>query len=234
MKKTIKGFLKKILRMLFEFIILFVITTFLLVLLLRFINPPTTSYIISKNLFDSNVNNIEQIWADIESISKEMQIAVIASEDQLFADHYGFDIKQIEKAIDEKQSGKRTRGASTISQQVAKNLFLWQDKSWFRKSVEVYFTSLIELTWSKKRILEVYLNIVELGRGVFGVEAASRKYFNKSAARLSGHEAALLAAVLPSPVKRSVVSPSGYTLKRVERIQREMKNIGGVSYLDKL
>jgi monofunctional biosynthetic peptidoglycan transglycosylase len=177
---------------------------------------------------------VHQEWIKIDEISKEVQVAVIASEDQLFAQHYGFDLKQIELALEESKSGKRNRGASTITQQVAKNLFLWQGKSWIRKAFEVYFTFLIELTWSKRRILEIYLNIVELGKGIFGVEAASQIYFDKSCSKLSSYEAALLAAVLPSPLKRSVTNPSNYLVKRANRIIREMKNIGGNTYLDLL
>jgi monofunctional biosynthetic peptidoglycan transglycosylase len=170
-------------------------------------------------------------WTPWTRISPSAAIAVIAAEDQNFPTHHGFDFESIQKAMDAHEKGKRLRGASTISQQVAKNMFLWSGRSFVRKGLEAYFTVLIELTWSKRRILEVYLNIAELGDGVFGVEAASRRYFKKSAASLSNEEAALLAAVLPNPIRLKVNRPSAYIRERQSWIISQMSQLGGASYL---
>src|SRR5690606_14479817 len=160
---------------------------------------------------------------------KSIKLAVIASEDQLFAVHNGFDKKSIEKALDynRKKEGKKVRGASTISQQVAKNVFLWQGRSWFRKGLETYFTFMIETIWGKERILEMYLNVAEMGPGVYGVEAASQRYFNKSASRLSRSEAARIAVVLPNPKKYKINPPGNYVSSRAEWVLRQMRNIEG-------
>lgn len=168
-------------------------------------------------------------WVSWSHISDHSKAAVISSEDQRFLEHRGFDLKAIEKAIEynekqEKKGSTKRRGASTISQQTAKNLFLWPGRSWLRKGLEVMYTFLIELLWSKQRILEVYLNIIELGDGIYGVEAASQLYFKKPAVNLSRDEAALLAAVLPSPRKYSVTKPGPYIQKRKEWIKRQMRN----------
>ncbi|HEX5171039.1 MAG TPA: monofunctional biosynthetic peptidoglycan transglycosylase, partial [Cyclobacteriaceae bacterium] len=159
----------------------------------------------------------------------------IAAEDQLFPDHNGFDIKSIEKAIQHNQKkSKRIRGASTISQQVAKNVFLWQGRSWVRKGLEVYFTFMIELIWGKERILEVYLNVAEMGRGVFGIEAASRYYFKKAAKKLTRLQAARIAACLPNPKKYGVNPPSPYIVNRSEWVLRQMRNLEGDPDIEKL
>jgi monofunctional biosynthetic peptidoglycan transglycosylase len=163
-----------------------------------------------------------------------VKVAVIASEDQNFPAHYGFDLKSINDALTERQSGGRVRGASTISQQVAKNLFLWPAQSWLRKGLEAYFTVLIETLWPKQRILEVYLNVAEFGRGVFGVGAASDIYFHKRASRLSAYDAALLAAVLPSPKKMRVNAPSNYVRSRQQWILGQMRGLGGTALLKEL
>lgn len=157
------------------------------------------------------------------------KLAVMASEDQLFPDHNGFDIKGIKKALafNKKKKGKKIRGASTISQQVAKNVFLWQGRSWFRKGLEVYFTFMIELVWSKKRILEVYLNEAEMGKGVFGIEAAARKYFKKPASKLTRTEAAMIAASLPNPVRYTVKPVSTYVSRKYPWVLRQMNNLDG-------
>lgn len=159
-------------------------------------------------------------WVKLEDISPEMMKAVISSEDNLFCKHNGFDEKAIRQAIEERKAGKRIRGGSTISQQTAKNMFTLHGRTWWRKGVESWFTILIELFWSKERIMEVYLNIVETGKGVFGVEAASQKYFHKSAAKLTRREACLIAAVLPSPLKRNAGKPSSYVSSRATAIAR--------------
>jgi monofunctional biosynthetic peptidoglycan transglycosylase len=166
-----------------------------------------------------------------DAISPYAGIAVIASEDQRFAEHWGFDLDSIQDAIEEREGGGRSRGASTISQQVAKNLFLWPGRSWLRKGLEAYFTVLIELLWSKQRILEVYLNVAQFGDRIFGVDAASRRFFGKRASALSAREAALLAAVLPNPVRMRADDPSPYVRERARWIQRQMQSLGGPGYL---
>lgn len=164
-------------------------------------------------------------WVSEEAIAESIRRAVIASEDQEFDEHFGFDIEQIEKAMKYNQTHKKKKGASTISQQVAKNVFLWQGRTWVRKGIEVYCTLLIELLWSKERILEVYLNVAEMGDGVFGIEAAAQSYFGKPAIKLNNEEAALIAACLPNPIKYKVNAPSDYVRKRQRWILWQMKNI---------
>jgi monofunctional biosynthetic peptidoglycan transglycosylase len=178
-------------------------------------------------------------WVDLERISPHAAVAVIAAEDQVFPFHTGFDLKSIREAIrhNEKQASKRRpriRGASTISQQVSKNLFLWSGRGYVRKGLEAYFTLLIELSWPKERILEVYLNIAQLGDGVYGVEAAAQRFWRKPAARLDRHEAATLAAVLPNPITFKANAPSKYVVKRRDWILTQMRGLGGASYLDEL
>jgi len=173
-------------------------------------------------------------WVDDASISPQLKVAVIASEDQNFPAHYGFDLKSINDALVDRERGRRVRGASTITQQVAKNLFLWPQQSWLRKGLEAYFTVLIETLWPKQRILEVYLNVAEFGRGVFGVGAAADVYFRKSAARLNAYDAALLAAVLPSPKRMRVNAPSNYVRERQQWILGQMRGLGGTALLKEL
>ena len=173
-------------------------------------------------------------WVPWPQISRHAAIAVIAAEDQKFLLHDGFDFDQIGKAVSEAQRGRRLRGASTISQQVAKNLFLWSGQSWIRKGLEVWFTLWIECLWTKERILEVYLNSAQFGRGVWGVQAASRHYFGKDAARLSRSEAALLAAVLPSPTRFRVTDPSAYVRNRQAWILGQMNRLPAAGLLQDL
>ena len=172
-------------------------------------------------------------WVNLERISPHAAIAVVASEDQQFPFHAGFDFNSIRESVRASEKGKKLRGASTISQQVAKNLFLWNG-GFVRKGLEAWMTVLIELTWSKERILEVYLNIAQFGRGIYGVEAASSRFFHKPAARLSSSEAATLAAVLPNPIKMHAERPSAYVLERREQILGQMRALGGASYLQAL
>jgi monofunctional biosynthetic peptidoglycan transglycosylase len=204
----------------------------------RWIDPPLTMFMLADRagalLARDQGYDFSHDWVDWDRISKHAAIAVIASEDQRFAQHRGFDFKQIDKALADRERGRRVRGASTISQQVAKNIFLWRGQSWFRKGLEAGITVLIETFWSKQRILEVYLNIAEFGRGTYGVQAASRRYFHKDAARLTRSEAALLAAVLPAPTRFKVSAPSSYVRKRQAWIQRQMNALGGTSYLAQL
>jgi monofunctional glycosyltransferase len=199
-------------------------------LALRWIPLPTTAVMVERRI-DAWRNHrnyrVDYRWVSWARISPEAPLAVIASEDQNFATHHGFDFESIQKALDAHERGQRLRGASTISQQVAKNVFLWSGRSLVRKGLEAYFTVVIELTWSKRRILEVYLNIAELGDGIFGVEAASRRYFRKPAALLAPEEAALLAAVLPNPLRLKAGQPSAYVEERRAWILQQMAQLGG-------
>lgn len=165
-------------------------------------------------------------WVSFDDMSIYMPVAVIASEDQRFLEHHGFDYKAIQQAAESNlKGGKRLRGGSTISQQTAKNVFLWPGRSWLRKGLEAYFTFLIEMTWSKKRIMEVYLNSIEMGNGIYGVDAVAREHFNTSAKDLSRSQCALIAATLPNPRRYSSAYPSSYMLKRQRQIQVQMKHV---------
>jgi monofunctional biosynthetic peptidoglycan transglycosylase len=201
------------------------------VLAWRWMDPGTTSFILQRKVSEliagGAARDVRQQWVDWQAISPHMGIAVIASEDQRFAEHWGFDLDSIQDAIEERRSGGRARGASTISQQVAKNLFLWPGRSWVRKGLEAYVTVLVELFWPKQRILEVYLNVAQFGDKTFGVGAASRRFFGKRASALSAREAALLAAVLPNPVQMRADDPSPYVRQRARWIQGQMRRLGG-------
>jgi monofunctional biosynthetic peptidoglycan transglycosylase len=204
------------------FIILFV-AQLVYVVILKWVFPPITTIQLSNWL---SGNGLTRDYVSMEDISPQAGLAVMAAEDQLFPIHNGFDWKSIEKALSHnKKKPKRIRGASTISQQVAKNVFLWNGRSWFRKGLEVYFTFMIELVWGKQRILEVYLNVAEMGKGVFGIEAASRKYFKKSAKKLTRTEAAKIAACLPNPKKYTVNPPSSAVKRRSPWIEQQMLNL---------
>lgn len=172
----------------------------------------------ATSLFDDEVIGMDKTWVPLEQIARPMQNAVIRAEDAKFYQHNGFDFEAIEKAMKYNKTHKKQKGASTISQQTAKNVFLWPARSWIRKGMEAYFTVLIELLWPKKRILEVYLNVIELGPGVYGVEAASLRYFHKKARSLNTSQAALMAAVLPNPIRFKINKPSGYILRRQKKI----------------
>jgi len=207
------------------------------VALLRWVDPPTTAFIIRERLSAGEAGkpqSVQHRWVDWEQISPHVKVAVIAAEDQKFPDHSGFDLDSINDALEDRERGRRVRGASTLTQQVAKNLFLWPGQSWIRKGLEAYFTLLIETLWPKQRILEVYVNIAEFGSGVFGVGAAAEVFFQKPAARLTAPEAALLAAVLPSPKRMKVRSPSRYVLSRQQWILGQMRGLGGVSLLQQI
>ncbi|MEY4740202.1 MAG: hypothetical protein RLZZ05_1586 [Bacteroidota bacterium] len=196
------------------------------IVLIRFVDPPITVTQITSII---EGNGFKRTHLSLDEMSTAAKLAVIASEDQLFPDHNGFDIKGIERALafNKKKKGKKIRGASTISQQVAKNVFLWQGRSWFRKGLEVYFTFMIELVWSKQRILEVYLNEAEMGKGIFGIEAAAKKYFKKPAKRLTRTEAAMIAASLPNPVRYTVKPASTYVSRKYPWVLRQMNNLDG-------
>jgi monofunctional glycosyltransferase len=201
------------------------------IVLLRWVNPPITITQLSNWV---EGHGLKRDYVDFDKMSPHIRLAVMASEDQLFPDHNGFDIKSIKKALERNKKSKRVRGASTISQQVAKNVFLWQGRSWFRKGLEVYFTFMIELLWSKERILEMYLNVSEMGTGIFGVEAAAQKYFKKPASKLTRTEAARIAAVLPNPKKYKAEPASPYVARRSSWILNQMNNLQGDEEVAKL
>jgi monofunctional biosynthetic peptidoglycan transglycosylase len=214
----------------------FVVGSVVLVLLLRWAPPPASSFIAQSwlgALWAGESAAFRYDWMPMTAISPHAALAAIAAEDQRFPDHFGFDFVEIQDALEDQDEGRPLRGASTLSQQVAKNLFLWPGRSFIRKGLEVWFTVLLELLWPKQRILEVYLNIAEFGEYTFGVEAASRRFFNKPAARLTASEAARLAAVLPNPLRYRVDQPSTYVLKRQRWIERQMRQLSN-AYLDKL
>lgn len=226
-----KRFLSGLVKFLIKTVLVVITVTALWVLLYKYINPPLTPLMVIG--YFGEAKTIKKKWKDYNQISKYMKLAVIASEDQKFPLHDGFDIESIKDAIDEKLSGERTRGASTISQQTAKNVFLWPSRTWVRKGAEAYFTFLIEKLWGKKRILEVYLNVIETGKGIYGVDEAGEIYFGKPAGRLDKEESALIAAILPSPLEMSAVRPSKYVRERQAWIMMQMDNLG-TGYLKKI
>jgi monofunctional biosynthetic peptidoglycan transglycosylase len=214
--KEILGYIRRI----FLFLL---ISHLVYLVILKWVDPPVTMTQLGS-LFSGH--GLKRDYVDRSDISPNARLAVIASEDQLFPDHSGFDFKSIQKALEyNKKKPGRIRGGSTISQQVAKNVFLWQGRSWIRKGLEVYFTFMIELLWSKDRILELYLNISEMGEGVFGIEAASRRYFNKSAAKLTRQEAAMIAASLPNPKIYTVKPRSKWVNRKYPWVLQQMRFI---------
>lgn len=203
-------------------------STILAVVLFRFVPVYFTPLMIIRcmeQVKDGKTMRLHHHWVPLEEISPHMPVAVMASEDQRFLLHHGFDYKAIEKAAIHNMDSKRKRGASTISQQTAKNVFLWPGRSWIRKGFEVYFTALIELMWSKQRIMEVYLNSIEMGDGIYGVEAVAQDHFNKHASELFRSECALIAATLPNPRKYNSKDPSAYMRKRRNQIEQQMRFI---------
>lgn len=216
-------------------LIVICLTPLLLVLLFRFVHPPTSAFMIRERMLALTEKPkrppLHYQWAGWASISPNLPLAVMAAEDQKFPSHNGFDLESIEEAMKRNQKGGRVRGASTISQQVAKNLFLWPGKSYFRKGLEAGFTVLIELLWSKKRILEVYVNMAEFGEGIYGARAASADLFGKPPDRLTTREAALLAAVLPNPKRLKANRPSPYVQGRADWIEEQMAQLGGTAFV---
>lgn len=216
---------RKILRILKQIVLIFFASTLLAVILYRFVPVLVTPLMVirtAEQLFSGDKLVWHHDWESGSNISKNLKRAVIASEDQRFYQHWGFDTKQIQKAIRQNQYRKRPRGASTISQQTAKNVFLWPRSSWYRKGLEVYFTVLIEVFWSKDRILEVYLNSMETGKGIYGAESVAKYHFNTTAAKLTRRQAALIAATLPNPRRFNSAHPSSYILRRQGQILRQM------------
>jgi len=215
--------------------LLFAAASVLQVAVLRFVDPPFTTtmalrYVEAWSEGDWGFR-VHYQWRDLDQIAASVPISLVAAEDQRFPLHSGFDLQAIEKARDHNARGGRLRGASTISQQVSKNLFLWQGRSWVRKGLEAWYTVLIELLWPKQRIIEVYANIVELGDGVYGVQAAARQFWGKDAAQLGPAEAARLAAVLPAPRRYDARNPGPYVQRRAAWIQRQARQLGGPAYL---
>lgn len=205
------------------------------VLLLRWVDPPTSAFMLARQ-FEARSGGqpgfvLRHRWVDWDALSPQLPIALVAAEDQRFPEHAGFDFAAIDQALADNARGGRMRGASTISQQVAKNLFLWEQRSWLRKAVEAWFTVLIETLWPKQRILEVYANLAEFGNGVFGAEAAARHFFGKPAAELDATESARLAAVLPSPRRYSVSAPGPFVQQRTAWIREQVLQLGGPAYL---
>ncbi len=219
---------KRVIRWTVFLIALWVLSTGGLVLMLRFVNPPVWAWRMHRVVAPPAESNpkVRHEWVGLERISPQMQLAVIAAEDQLFAAHHGFDWEAIFAAIDYNQEGDRTRGGSTITQQTAKNLFLYPARSYIRKGIEAYFTFLLELLWPKTRILEVYLNIVEFGPNLYGVEAAAHVFFGRSALDLSRTQASRLAAALPNPHRYRIQPPSGYVVRRSAWIRQQMRQLG--------
>jgi len=205
------------------------------VVALRFIDPPFSAFMVARQLSAMThrdfKSRVAYDWRDLDRMAPSLPLALVAAEDQNFPVHNGFDFKAIEKARRSNARGRKVRGASTISQQVAKNLFLWSGRSWVRKGIEAWYTVLIETFWPKHRILEMYANIAEFGDGVYGAQAASRTFFGKDASRLTPAESARLAAVLPSPKRYHAARPGPYVQRRTNGIQRQMHHLGGGSYL---
>ncbi|HKK45250.1 MAG TPA: monofunctional biosynthetic peptidoglycan transglycosylase [Balneolaceae bacterium] len=218
--------------------VIFIGISVLVVIPLRWINPPTSSFMLQRE-FKAWKNNeshfkLHYRWVEWKNISPHLKMAAITSEDQRFAYHWGIDFHSIEKAVNEYEKGRDLRGASTITQQVAKNLFLWQDHSFIRKGIEAYFALLLELCWSKQRILEVYLNIAEFGDGIYGAQAAARHFFDTSAASLSKAQSALMVTALPAPTRYNLSHPSSYMYRRQRWVMRYMNLLGESYYLQKL
>jgi len=237
-KFNLKQTIKKLPKIILKIFLWFIFLSIFFVLLLKWINPPTSSIMIQRKIEAVVTFKDRQMiayeWFSYDDISKQMAIAVVAAEDQNFPFHFGFDFEQIEKAIEQSNRGRKLRGASTITQQVAKNLFLWEGRSFIRKGFEAYFTVLLELLWSKERILEVYLNIIETGDMIFGVGAASQIYFKKLPLKITRSQAALVAATIPNPKRFSARNPSGYIFRRQSWILGQMSSLGGTSYLKNL
>jgi monofunctional biosynthetic peptidoglycan transglycosylase len=238
-----KGWPRRLVRWTFIGLVVAFLVTALPVVAMRWMDPWYSAFMLDAALDASRAgkSNYKTVyrWRDLEQISPHAAVAVIAAEDQFFPFHMGFDFKSIRDAVrsNEKQAKRkrpRVRGASTISQQVAKNLFLWPGRSYVRKGLEAYFTLLIEITWPKERIIEVYLNVAQFGDGIYGVEAAAQRFYRMPAARLGRYEAATMAAVLPNPITFKVNAPSPYVTKRRDFILEQMRRLGGQRYLNEL
>lgn len=220
--------MKKVFSFILKTAITFIVLSIIWVVVYRFVPIPGTLLMLSRNINDNAP--IHYDWQPLENISPHLALAVVSSEDNLFTQHNGFDLDAIKLAQEEAKKGKKLRGASTISQQTAKNVFLWNGRSWVRKGLEAYFTVLIELIWGKERIMEVYLNCIEMGNGIYGASAVAKHHFGTSADKLTKSQCALIAATLPNPRKYNSAKPSKYMLKRQSDILKLMKYIGKVDY----
>ncbi|SFS38532.1 monofunctional biosynthetic peptidoglycan transglycosylase [Lutibacter maritimus] len=228
-----KGFFQKLKRWFFKAIVIFFITSILTVILFKWVPVPFTPLMLIRNIeqwTEGTSATFTHNWVSMDKISPNLVKAVIVSEDQKFFEHFGFDVEAIEKAYEGNKKGKKIKGGSTITQQTAKNVFLWPQRSYVRKGFEVYFSFLIEVFWSKERIIEVYLNSIEMGDGVYGAEAASQHWFRKSAKKLSTYEAASIAAILPNPRKYKAIRSSNYVERRKNWIVRQMGYFGPLNF----
>ncbi len=226
-----KLFFQKVFRFFLKLLVAFLVLSFVSVVIFRWVPVPFTPLMIVRCIeqkLEGRSIKLSKEWVSLDKINNNLQLAVVCSEDQNFLEHHGFDFDAIGKALDFNKKNKRKRGASTISQQTAKNVFLGPSRSWIRKGLEVYFTFLIEVCWSKERIMEVYLNVIEMGDGIYGANAAAHCYFHKDSSRLLNSEAALIAAVLPNPIRFSVLRPSEYVVSRQQWILMQMGLWGGV------
>jgi monofunctional glycosyltransferase len=224
---------KKILNFAKKSVIGFMLLSVVLIVVMRWVDPLSSMIMIQRKISNWEVKQ-QRIWKSWDEISDNIKLAVIASEDQNFPNHWGFDFNAINLALIYNQKQKKIRGASTITQQVAKNIFLWSSRSWIRKGIETWLTLWIELIWPKQRILEVYLNSVEWGDGIFGIEAASYHYFNVNAKQLTPTQASLLAATLPNPRKWNPAKPSVNIQKKAQWIRMQINNLGGKQYLNQI
>lgn len=220
--------IRRIFRFIFKILLGLFLFSIFIVVVYKWVPVPYTP-LMAIRYFENPEEKIEHDWVPIEDISRHLQLAVITSEDQNFVKHKGFDFEAIKKAMEDNRSGRRIRGASTISQQTAKNVFLWPGRTWFRKGMEAYFTFLIEMLWSKERILEVYLNSIEMGKGVYGAQAAAKHWFGKEASLLSAYESAAIAAVLPNPREYRASPASNFIQRRKNWIVNQMHNYGKFS-----
>ena len=226
----------KILRFIRNLLLFFFVSTLLAVIIYRFVPVYVTPLMVIRSvqqIVSGDKPTCKHTWVSFDKISPHLPMAVIASEDNRFVEHNGFDFKEIEKAIKENEKRKRKRGASTISQQTAKNVFLWPQSSWVRKGLEVYFTFLIETFWSKERIMTVYLNSIEMGKGIYGAQATAKYKFNTTAAKLTKGQCALIAATLPNPIRFDSAHPSSYILKRQKQILRLINLVPKFSPVEK-
>jgi len=230
----IKGGVPRLLfRILKLAVIFFFASSILAFIIFRFINPPVTLLMIERGFERKSAGKewkIDKQWKSFDEIADPMKRAAVAAEDQSFLENHGFDFKSIEKAIRKNAHSKKLIGGSTITQQTAKNVFLWPGRSFIRKGFEAYFTVLIEVFWSKKRIMEVYLNVIEMGDGIYGVEAASQAYFNKPASQLTNQQAAAIAVIFPSPLKWSATKPTRYLRHRQYLIMKNMRRLGDLEF----
>lgn len=222
--------MSRVVRFFAKIILWFVIVTVALVVVYKWVPVPITPLMVIRYFEKDSPKILKHDWEPVENISKNLQLAVICSEDQRFLKHNGFDLKAIEKAYEDNKKGKRIKGGSTISQQTAKNVFLWPQRSWLRKGLEVYFTFLIESIWSKERIIEVYLNSIEMGNGVYGAESAAQFWFKKPASKLSKLEASAIAAILPNPRKYKANPVTNYIASRKSWIMKQMNFYGTLNY----